>query len=323
MIVQGKKVISWGESDKLYDLKSSSKSIGVTLLGIALKDEKVALDDPAESHHPNFAIPSESNSRTGWIPEITLRMLAQQTAGFDKPDNDAKLLFEPGTAWSYSDAGPNWLAECLTCVYERDLDEVVFERVFLPIGISRNDIRWRRHAYRPEKINGVFNREFGSGFHANMEAMSRIGYLYLREGKWKGETILPKSFTDGILKPQAPADDFPTYRHEGKDEFGKAAQHYAYLWWNNSDGTIPEIPRDAFWAWGLYDSLIFVVPSLDLVAVRAGESWARKPKEGHYDVLRPFFIPLAQSCDSGKMNFEPSANIHSENSWHPVYSSNF
>lgn len=24
------------------------------------------------------------------------------------------LLFKPGTAWAYSDSGPNWLAECLS-----------------------------------------------------------------------------------------------------------------------------------------------------------------------------------------------------------------
>jgi CubicO group peptidase (beta-lactamase class C family) len=43
----GKVVMTWGDQAKLYDLKSSSKSIGVTLLGIALKDGKVQLDDPA------------------------------------------------------------------------------------------------------------------------------------------------------------------------------------------------------------------------------------------------------------------------------------
>ena len=32
----GKVVLTWGDQAKLYDLKSSSKAIGVTLLGIAL-----------------------------------------------------------------------------------------------------------------------------------------------------------------------------------------------------------------------------------------------------------------------------------------------
>jgi hypothetical protein len=41
----------------------------------------------------------------------------------------------------------------------------------------------------------------------------------------------------------------------------------------------------------LYDSLIVVVPSLDLVIVRAGKSWKRT-REDHYSVLAPFLDPI-------------------------------
>ncbi|MDR3108312.1 MAG: serine hydrolase [Planctomycetaceae bacterium] len=290
VIFRGKMVSVWGERKKLYDLKSSSKSIGVSLLGVALKEKKVALNDAAIRFQPSLAIPPESNRETGWIPKITIQMLAEQTAGFDKPGKDAHLLFEPGTVWSYSDAGPNWLAECLTLAFRRDLNEVIFEKIFIPIGISPQDIQWRKHVYRPEKIDGILNREFGSGFSANIEALSRIGYLYLREGTWKDNEILPTPFVRMISQPMPRGSEFPTNH---KKEYGSAAQHYSILWWNNNDGKISEIPKDAFWAWGLYDSIILVIPSLDLVAVRTGKSWSRQPNSDHYDVLKPFFIPIA------------------------------
>ncbi len=289
IIFRGKKVLEWGDTKKLYDLKSSSKSIGVSVLGIALKDGKVSLDDRATLYHPALGTPPESNLETGWIPRMTLRMLADQTAGFDKPGKDAPLIFEPGTVWSYSDAGPNWLAECLTLVYQRDLNDIIFERIFTPIGISRDDIRWRQHAYRPEKINGISNREFGSGFSANIDALSRIGYLYSKEGKWGSEEILPASFVHTISHPEAKDPVLPSNQPEN---YGKASQHYSMLWWNNADGKIEGIPRNAFWSWGLYDSLIFIVPELDLVVVRVGGSWPRKPNADHYDVLEPFFVPI-------------------------------
>jgi CubicO group peptidase (beta-lactamase class C family) len=290
VIVRGKMVAVWGDRKKIYDLKSSSKSIGVSLLGVALKEEKVALNDPAVRFQPDLAIPPESNRQTGWIPKITIRMLADQTAGFDKPGKDARLLFEPGTVWSYSDAGPNWLAECLTLTFKRDLNDVIFEQIFTPIGIAPQDIQWRKHAYRPEKIGSIANREFGSGFSANIEALSRIGYLYLREGTWKDKEILPASFVRMISQPEPRGSEFPTNH---KEEYGSASQHYSILWWNNADGKIPEIPQDAFWAWGLYDSIILVIPCLDLVAVRTGKSWSRQTDSDHYDVLKPFFTPLA------------------------------
>jgi len=297
VIVRGKQVLTWGNPETLYDLKSSNKSIGVTLLGVALKDGLVDWDDLAVKHHQNFAALPEKNRETGWIPKITLRMLANQTAGFDKPGGYIPLLFEPGTNWSYSDGGTNWLAECLTLAFQRDLNDVMFERVLTPIGVSSRDFVWRKNAYRPETINGIVNREFGSGVRANIRAMSRIGYLYLKNGNWNDETILPESFLREIRQPAAKRQPLPVFSPNGKNDFGNASQHYSTLWWNNADGTIPEIPRNSFWAWGLYDSLIFVVPDYDLVAVRAGESWKREPNANHYDVLKPFFIPLVEACE--------------------------
>jgi hypothetical protein len=54
---------------------------------------------------------------------------------------------------------------------------------------------------------------------------------------------------------------------------------------------------------GLYDSVILVVPSLDRVVARAGESWPRNPGGTHYDPLRPFFEPMIAA-----VNGSPSTN---------------
>lgn len=294
IIRHGKLVLAWGDPAKLYDLKSSSKSIGVTALGLALQDGKVQLDDPAIRYQPALGRPPESNQETGWLPRITLRHLANQVSGFEKPGGYGRLLFEPGTKWHYSDAGPNWLAECLTLVYGRDLYEVMFERVFTPLGIKPADLRWRENAFRPHEINGMKRREFGSGFSANVHAMARIGYLYLREGRWQERQIIPAEFVRLARAPARVSAGLP----EVEANHGNASEHYSLLWWNNGDGTIPALPRDAFWSWGLYDSLIAVIPSLDLVAVRAGQGWKRTSDE-HYDVLKPFFEPIALATRAG------------------------
>jgi CubicO group peptidase (beta-lactamase class C family) len=296
IIYQGKLVLSWGDPAVRYDLKSTTKSIGVTLLGIALKDGKVKLDDPANKHHPSFGVPPETNAERGWLDTITLRMLADQTAGFGKRGGYEPLLFKPGAEWSYSDGGPNWLAECLTLAYGRDLNEVMFERVFTPLGIKPSDLRWRNNQFRPHDINGVKRREFGSGIHANVDAMARIGYLYLREGRWAGEQILPPAFIQAVRNPDPALAQLPTRQPE---DYGHASQHYSMLWWNNLDGTIGGAPRDAFWSWGLHDSLIVIVPSLDLVIARAGPAgtgWKRVKGADHYEVLKPFLEPIAAAA---------------------------
>jgi CubicO group peptidase (beta-lactamase class C family) len=289
----GKLVMTWGDPRQKYDLKSTSKSIGVTALGLALMDGKLRLEDKAAAIHPQFGVPPESNRETGWLGEITIFHLATQTAGFAKHGGYQPLLFRPGTAWHYSDSGPNWLAECVTLVYRRDVRDLMFERVFTPIGIQQPDLSWRNNSYRPHEIDGIPRREFGSGVSANVDAMARIGYLYLRRGRWQDKQILPETFID-TARTSIP--QLAGLREHEDPNHGNASEHYGLLWWNNADGSLPDVPRDAYWSWGLYDSLIVVIPSLNIVASRAGKSWDRKEEAAHYDVLAPFLTPIAHAA---------------------------
>jgi VCBS repeat-containing protein len=67
------------------------------------------------------------------------------------------------------------------------------------------------------------------------------------------------------------------------------------------------VPPDAYWSWGLYESFIIVIPSLDIVAARAGDSW-RVGWDGDYAIVEPFIKPIVQSvfCIS---DFEPDGDV--------------
>ncbi|HUG91954.1 MAG TPA: serine hydrolase, partial [Planctomycetaceae bacterium] len=299
MIVRhGRAVLRWGDQARRYDIKSATKSFGTTALGIAVKDGKIELDAPARRYHPTLGVPPESNAETGWLDKITILHLATQTAGFEKPGGYESLLFEPGTEWHYSDGGPNWLAECITLVYKRDLEDLMFERVFRPLGIGREDLRWRNNQYRPHEIEGLPRREFGAGIHANVEALSRLGYLYLRQGRWKDQQILSSEF---VRIASRPVESVVGLKERDAKAHGNASDHYGLLWWNNADGALQNVPRDACWAWGLFDSLIVVMPSLDLVVVRGGEQGKRLARDDdadHYEVLGPFLDPIVAAAGS-------------------------
>src|SRR5262245_21351879 len=195
LIVRGGYVVMrWGDQERRYDLKSSTKSLGATLMGVALLDGKMRLDDPAIKYHPSLAVPPESNRNTGWIEKITLRNLLTQTAGFQKPGAFVPLVFEAGTKAPYCLGGPYWLAECSTLAHPRGCQELMFERVCNPLGITRGDFVWRKNAYRPADIDGIPRREFGSGVNANVNALARIGLLYFRGCVWNGKRILRAEF---------------------------------------------------------------------------------------------------------------------------------
>jgi CubicO group peptidase (beta-lactamase class C family) len=174
------------------------------------------------------------------------------------------------------------------------------------IGINhRDDIQWRRSTsgLRPDpRPNGIEHREFAAGMIANVNTLARVGLLYLRRGQWaNGQQVFAPSFVDLVTTPRA-----ETIATSVADptEFPEANARYGVLWWTNATGALPNVPRDAYWAWGLGDSLIVVIPSLDLVIARAGIIQPPSPGRrifgddnwnSDYAVLAPFLDPIVSS----------------------------
>ena len=82
---------------------------------------------------------------------------------------------------------------------------------------------------------------------------ARLGMLYLNDGVWNGERLLPEGWTRLVSTP-APA---------------WADSSYGGMVWVNARGVWP-LPRDAFAFSGAGGQETYVVPSLDLVVVRMG-----------------------------------------------------
>ena len=289
IIKNGHRVLTWGSASTRYSLKSSTKSFGAALAGLALKDGLIDLDEFAQLYLPDVGNPPLTNIETGWLGQITLKHLLTHTAGFDKSGGYIDLLFQPGTIWSYSDGGANWLADTLTVVFAQDLNIILFDRLLTPMGLNSTDLTWRDNAFRSDTINGIKSREFGSGISANMDALARFGYLFLRQGEWDGQQLLPSDYIAELSTAEPSLIGVPVNL---PGDFFSATDHYGYLWWNNADGTMPNVPTDAYWSWGLRDSLIVVIPSLDIVVVRAGNSGWREGWDGDYSVIEPFLEPI-------------------------------
>jgi CubicO group peptidase (beta-lactamase class C family) len=252
-------------------------------------DQRLDVDDFVGPYYWSLGKIDKKNQATGWLDTMTIRHLATHTAGFEKDSTRPKIIFAPGTAWAFSDGGANWLADVLTVTYQQDLKNLLFSRIFTLLGISEEELTWRSGGR--VKKHEVEKREFGSGMSASVNALARIGYLYLRDGRWRGEQLIPQSFVAEVRSIQPGVVGLPELLPQ---EYGNASDHYGLLWWNNADGTLRNVPRDAYWSWGLRDSLIIVIPSLDVVVARAGEGW-RAGWNPDYDVLRPFIEPIVSS----------------------------
>ena len=301
----GQVVYTWGDTNARYDLKSATKAIGTIALGLAMDDGRLRLDDSAQMHLPSLGVPPNRNRTTGWLDEVTILQLATHTSGFEKSGGYGVLEFRPGTTWRYSDGGANWLADVLTQVYGEDLNTLLFSRVWSTIGITdasaiqNGSLLWRENQQRDHKLNGVERRELSSGIEASVDAMARIGYLFLRRGEWNGQRLLSESFVDSVSKPRAEVAN--TVNADATD-YPDENQNIGLLWRTNTTAALAEVPRDAYWGHGLGDNLIIVIPSLDLVIARTGNDpddktlpQIRTEGTSHDEVLVTLLTPIVQS----------------------------
>jgi CubicO group peptidase (beta-lactamase class C family) len=85
---------------------------------------------------------------------------------------------------------------------------------------------------------------------------ARLGNLYLQDGMWNGERILPEGYAKFVatVAPAWEADKRPVY---------------GGFFWINGDGTFP-VPKEAYYMSGAGGQTTLIVPSHDLVVVRLG-----------------------------------------------------
>ena len=93
--------------------------------------------------------------------------------------------------------------------------------------------------------------EFASG-----RDWARLGMLYLQDGVWNGERILPEGYSKFVstLAPAWKADHRPVY---------------GAFFWLNGDGAF-HIPKESYYMAGAGGQYVFIIPSHDLVVVRLG-----------------------------------------------------
>lgn len=265
----------WGDTTRTDMTFSVAKSYLGLLAGLAHADGLIPDFDGAVRHDvpgPWFASPHNA--------AITWRHLLQQTSEWQgtlwgKPDTadhnrsvggaaerqtaekgEERRLAEPGSYYEYNDVRVNLLAACLTHRFGRALPDVLRERVMDPIGASD---AWEWHGYEGSVLEpeGPALRcvsgggHWGGGQFIGSRDHARLGQLVLQDGMWGGRRLLPENLIQPLLEPSSCNDQ------------------YGMLWWLNSGSTklFPSAPADSVFALGAGRSLIWVAPSLDIVAV--------------------------------------------------------
>jgi CubicO group peptidase (beta-lactamase class C family) len=221
------------------------------LVGVAVRRGALSLTDPVS----RWLGPGWSRAPRAAERRITVRHLLTMTSGLD---DDLRLLAPAGAQWRYTNAAYHRLHPTLEAATGRTLSRFSQEALFGPIGMS--SARWQ--------ARGAGEHEGESGLVMTPRDMARFGLLVLAGTRWAGRPpVVQSAYLRAALST--------SQRHNPS---------YGYLWWLNGKPSyrvgadprsrpgpiIPAAPTDLVAALGAADQKIYVVPSLDLVAVRQG-----------------------------------------------------
>jgi len=148
-------------ADDMFWIASMSKPMTVTALMMLVDEGKVNVDDPVEKYLPYFKgqmVADSADPRTTLHPQqppILVRNLLSHTSGLplfspvEKPTLDllplseavpsyarTVLMFEPGTKYSYSNAGINTAGRIIEVVSGMPYEKFMEERLFKPLGMK-------------------------------------------------------------------------------------------------------------------------------------------------------------------------------------------
>lgn len=258
------------DRDTPHQLRSATKSVVGAVVGAAVANGAVTLDEPILPRlgYATVANPDPRKSA------ITLRHLLTLQSGLDCDDHvagspggesqlydtpdwirvmlDLKMVDTPGTVGRYCTGATFLAGRTIEKATGRALPDYAQEHLFSPLGIRRADWSWNHDLTNADKQFGMMAMR--------PRDMLKFGMLYANEGRWGQKQVLPAAWVKQSLSPLS--------RVENTD--------YGYLWWRMPlRVATPDGPRVVYMsaAQGNGGQKIYLAPELDLIAVFTGSRY--------------------------------------------------
>ena len=249
---------------------SMGKSLIATLMGVLIRQGVYDLDQPAPIPEWQGAGDPRAKIRIADILRMSsgLRIKSPLDPDFDPfgtyPDHvylytgaidsarysaTRPLQWPPGTVGRYRNTDPALASYLIRLALEKRGEE----NLSFPQRALFDKLGIRTMVIETDPFGNFLAQgyELGSG-----RDWARLGNLYLQDGVWNGERLLPEGFVKFVstLAPAWEADRLPIY---------------GGFFWLNGAGQLP-VPRDAYYMSGAGGQTTLIVPSHDLVVVRMG-----------------------------------------------------
>ncbi len=259
---------------------SVAKSFSSALIGVAVRDGLLNLDDSICVHLPEYegteacgiTVKHAITFGTGldWVEEYEngnyqSSSVLSMLFGVGHADQLKHILTHrfattPGQQWRYSTGD----AALASAVAKRALTTKYGDAPFWP---ALFDVIGMRDVVVEEDLKGT--PLGGSCVYATPREYAKFGYLFLNDGCWQGTRVMPEGW---VTASTTPSDVFVTWGDE------RAQNPSGYSWWlgvpvpeRQVPSRWPDVPADTYAAQGHWGQRIIVVPSEDLVVVRVGD----------------------------------------------------
>jgi len=160
------------------------------------------------------------------------------------------MAYDPGEEWEYCNGASHLLSAIIAETTGYNTLDFAREYLFGPLGIT--DVKWDVH----RDPQGIYCG--AHGLELTPRDMAKFGYLYLNNGTWEGEQIVPAEWV-----ARSTETSFLFWENEG----------YGYQWW-----TFPQ--SEIYFAKGQHDQDIFVIPEIDMVVVFTASHQTGYPNHG-------------------------------------------
>lgn len=257
-------------------LYSLSKSFTSTAIGIAVGEGLLGIDDPVLSFFPDDAPEHPSDN----LKAMTVRHLLSMNTGHHEDTLNAvwrggdvnspraflaqPVEHEPGTWFVYNTPATYMLSAIITHLTGEALIDYLRPRLFDPLGIE--DPSW--------DTDPQGRSLGGSGLHITTGDIARFGQLYLQQGMWEGQRLVPEAWIR-----EATAFQSETSNTQSNPDWTVG---YGYQFWRSR--------HNSYRGDGAFGQFCLVLPEQDaVVAITSGVRDLQGLLDKVWDHLLPAF----------------------------------
>jgi CubicO group peptidase (beta-lactamase class C family) len=245
-------------AESLHDIRSITKSITATLMGIAVQrgfvhsvDDSIALYLPGLPHDgkQNITIRDLLTMRSGLSANDADPLSPGNEDNLDKSSDWLNAAYavpvkeQPGRTYVYCSLNAFLAGVIVAKAAGLPLDEFARKNLFMPLGIQR--FAWLKAAGGQTKGQGNLS--------IRARDLAAIGQLYLDRGVFRQKLVLNSDWIEKSWAPQVSISSSDPY-----------ADFYGYMWYSRDEPTRGGVTPVHF-ASGNGGNKIYVVPSRHLV----------------------------------------------------------